>query len=195
MLYLYVKQHTKTKLKYFGKTTRDPYKYRGSGSYWKKHIRKHGVQHVVTIDLWAFNDQEKCTKFALTFSKNNNIIESNDWANLIDEDGRGGRGIPGRKQTLEERQKRSDALVGKPKTEAHKQKLRKPKRDTYNMKKSEETRLKMSKPKTIETRIKMSGRIWITNGIESIIIKPENEHLYPAYSRGRVIVNRKRRGA
>ena len=35
--YLYVKQHNKTGLKYFGKTTKkDPLKYKGSGLYWKR---------------------------------------------------------------------------------------------------------------------------------------------------------------
>lgn len=186
MLYLYVKQHTKTKLKYFGKTTRDPYKYRGSGVYWKKHIRKYGIEHIETIDLWAFSDQEECSNFALIFSKNNNIIESNDWANLIDEDGRGGRGVPGRKQTLEERQKRSDALVGKPKSESHKQNLRTPKRNTDNMKKTHETRLKMSKPKSEAHKQNMKGRIWITDGVESKIIYPSQQHLYPSFKRGRI---------
>ena len=40
--YLYVKQHSITGMKYFGKTTRNPIKYIGSGKYWKRHISKHG---------------------------------------------------------------------------------------------------------------------------------------------------------
>ena len=99
MIYLYVKQHTKTKLKYFGKTTRDPYKYLGSGLHWKRHITKHGLEHVKTCQVWCFENQEKCTKFALEYSKINNIIESNEWANLKDEDGLMGWGI-GNKHNL-----------------------------------------------------------------------------------------------
>lgn len=37
---LYIKTHNKTGLKYFGKTTsNDPYKYKGSGSYWLDHLK------------------------------------------------------------------------------------------------------------------------------------------------------------
>ena len=40
--YLYVKTHNITGLKYFGKTTNDPYTYYGSGKYWLLHLKKHG---------------------------------------------------------------------------------------------------------------------------------------------------------
>ncbi len=42
IVYLYVKRHRKTGLLYFGKTTKNPLKYNGSGKYWKSHLRKHG---------------------------------------------------------------------------------------------------------------------------------------------------------
>jgi hypothetical protein len=42
MIYLYVKTHNKTGLKYLGKTKKDPFKYTGSGIYWKKHLLIHG---------------------------------------------------------------------------------------------------------------------------------------------------------
>jgi hypothetical protein len=59
IIYLYVKQHSITKKKYFGKTTvMNPYKYRGSGLHWGRHLRKHGKQHVVTLDIWGFEDQQ-----------------------------------------------------------------------------------------------------------------------------------------
>jgi len=32
--YLYIKKHNETGLKYFGKTTQDPYTYQGSGTDW-----------------------------------------------------------------------------------------------------------------------------------------------------------------
>jgi hypothetical protein len=85
IIYLYIKQHISTKLLYFGKTTRnDPERYSGSGTYWKRHIKKHG-KHIDTLCVWEFNSKEECKKFALQFSKENNIVESNKWANLIDE--------------------------------------------------------------------------------------------------------------
>jgi hypothetical protein len=45
--YLYIKQHSITGLKYFGKTTKsNPYKYNGSGKYWIRHINKNGKEHI-----------------------------------------------------------------------------------------------------------------------------------------------------
>lgn len=38
IIHLYVKIHNVTGLKYFGKTTKDPFKYRGSGKYWLAHL-------------------------------------------------------------------------------------------------------------------------------------------------------------
>lgn len=88
MIYLYVKQHAISGLKYFGKTIKqDPYNYMGSGTYWKSHINKHGKDHVTTLELWKFENQEECTKFALKFSEENDIVNSSDWANLCYEDG------------------------------------------------------------------------------------------------------------
>jgi hypothetical protein len=47
---LYIKQHSITKKKYFGKTTSPNHiKYLGSGVYWNAHINKHGRQFVETI--------------------------------------------------------------------------------------------------------------------------------------------------
>ena len=103
-IYLYVKQHSKTGLKYFGRTIKeDPYKYKGSGTYWKSHTKKHGIEHIETIQLWKFEDQEEASKFALKFSIENNIVESDEWANLMLEYGMDGN------STLEARLKISEA--------------------------------------------------------------------------------------
>jgi len=96
---LYVKQHNVTKLKYFGKTTKDdPYGYKGSGKYWRKHLKKHG-NDVTTLEIFEFDDIESCETFALEFSHKHNIAESTEWANLILENGRNGvpTGTPGLK--------------------------------------------------------------------------------------------------
>jgi hypothetical protein len=86
--YLYIKQHSITKLKYFGKTTKkDPVKYLGSGKYWKRHIKKHGTQFVETIWYQLFADKESLVEYALKFSSNNNIVESKEWVNLKLENG------------------------------------------------------------------------------------------------------------
>lgn len=88
-IYLYVKQHNITMLKYFGKTTRDPYSYNGSGKYWKRHISKYGLD-ISTLYVHRFEDSEECKKFALEFSETNNIVESTEWANLKPENGSDG---------------------------------------------------------------------------------------------------------
>lgn len=88
MIYLYIKQHTVTGKKYFGRTVKNPYTYGGSGVYWRRHIAKHGPELVETVEVFSFECQETCTEFALKFSTDNNIVESNEWANQIPEDGR-----------------------------------------------------------------------------------------------------------
>lgn len=86
--YLYIKQHSISKLKYFGKTVKkDPYTYLGSGKYWRRHIKKYGEEFVETIWIELFTDKDKLINFALNFSNKNNIIESSDWANLKLENG------------------------------------------------------------------------------------------------------------
>lgn len=125
-IYLYVKKHSITGLKYFGKTqTTDPYKYLGSGSYWSKHIRKYGTEHVQTLEIWEFENQDECTNFALKFSEENNIVESKEWANLRPENGLDGGCI-----TDEIKQKISKSMVGN--------------KNTKGLKHSEYTKSKMS---------------------------------------------------
>lgn len=96
-IYLYIKQHSITGLKYFGKTTlKDPFKYNGSGKVWKRHILKHGKQNIKTLDVWGFDDIELCINFAIKFSRKNNIVNSDKWANLIEENGINGGSNKGR---------------------------------------------------------------------------------------------------
>jgi hypothetical protein len=99
-IYLYVKQHKITGLKYFGMTvTKDPYVYLGSGKYWRRHLKTHG-KDIDTINVWEFTDPELCEEFALDFSEKNNIVESKEWANLRPENGKDGKapGSPGMKK-------------------------------------------------------------------------------------------------
>lgn len=84
IIYLYVKQHYITGLKYFGRTKSiNPFEYPGSGSYWLKHCNKHGLNYIRTIEVWGFDNQEECTDFVIIFSLENNIIDSKEWANLV----------------------------------------------------------------------------------------------------------------
>jgi hypothetical protein len=88
--YLYIKQHSITGMLYFGKTTKNPETYLGSGKYWKNHISKYGTQHVNTIWFCLYTDKTVLTEFAIQFSKIHNIVNSDQWANLAIENGTDG---------------------------------------------------------------------------------------------------------
>jgi hypothetical protein len=110
--WLYIKQHTITGLKYFGKTTRpDPYKYSGSGKIWKAHLAKHGKSNVETIWCELFTDIHSLVSYALKFSEDNDIVISKQWANLVIEDGLYG-GSLGRERPPEVREKISNSSKG-----------------------------------------------------------------------------------
>lgn len=89
VIYLYVKTHNKTGLKYLGKTnSKDPHEYQGSGIHWCRHIKKHGYD-VSTQILLATESKEELKETGIFFSKLFNVVESNEWANLMTENGGG----------------------------------------------------------------------------------------------------------
>lgn len=87
-IYLYVKTHQKTGLKYLGKTERNPHTYKGSGVYWKNHIQKHG-NNVETIILTECESPQELKQWGLYYSQLWNVVESEEWANLKEESGDG----------------------------------------------------------------------------------------------------------
>lgn len=90
MLYLYVKTHNKTGLKYLGKTQRkDPHKYPGSGKYWTRHLNKYGYDYTTEI-LLETNSKSELEKLGIYYSNLWNVVESQEWANLKIEQGDGG---------------------------------------------------------------------------------------------------------
>jgi hypothetical protein len=89
-MYLYVKTHNKTGLKYLGKTvSKDPHKYTGSGVYWLKHLEKHGPDYTTEI-LVETEDVNVLKEMGLYYSNLWNIVHSDNWANLMVEQGDGG---------------------------------------------------------------------------------------------------------
>lgn len=58
MYYLYVKTHNITGLKYLGQTKQNPFKYKGSGTYWLRHIKKYGNDISTEILLETENFEE-----------------------------------------------------------------------------------------------------------------------------------------
>lgn len=87
-IYLYVKTHRKTGLKYLGKTQQDPYKYQGSGVYWTRHIQKYGYD-VETEIIHECETNEEIKEKGIYYSQLWNIVESDKWANLKEESGDG----------------------------------------------------------------------------------------------------------
>lgn len=108
--YLYIKQHTVTGKLYFGKTTKDNVEeYIGSGIHWRRHIKTHGVDKIVTLWYCLFTDIDTLVDTALKLSSELNIIESDEWLNLKPESGldggsfKGFNGFAGKKQTEHQR--------------------------------------------------------------------------------------------
>lgn len=121
--WLYVKRHSVTGLFYFGKTFGDPHKYNGSGAYWKNHLAKYGGGDLVET-LWTrlFKDESKLKRYALRFSKRNNIVDARrpdgkkKWANLVFEDGVTG-GYPA--GSMSEHSLKKMSVAGKKKVPFH----------------------------------------------------------------------------
>lgn len=85
---LLVMTHNVTGKKYFCKTAllKRINHYKGSGIHWKRHLKKHGND--ITVGVFGFYvDMDRCVNAALKFSKDNNIVESDEWLNYMDEDG------------------------------------------------------------------------------------------------------------
>jgi hypothetical protein len=151
--WLYIKKHNLTGLMYFGRTTeKDPIKYRGSGTYWKRHIKIHG-NDVTTLWVHLYTDKHLIKEEATAFSYSHDIINSNKWANLTIEDGINGsakgrktkpcteetknkisqalknsklpRGMQGKSHTADTKNKIKEAIIAKGgRSESTKQKIR-----------------------------------------------------------------------
>jgi hypothetical protein len=89
MLYLYVKTHNITGLKYLGKTSQNPHEYKGSGKRWKLHLKKHG-NNVSTEVLLQTESKIELKETGIYYSLMWNVVESDQWANLKIEEGDGG---------------------------------------------------------------------------------------------------------
>jgi hypothetical protein len=155
-IYLLVKEHAYTGLKYLCKHVASSFseceEYKGSGTYWKRHLKQHG-NHVKTTCLFVTENEKEFREVAKKYSLEFNIIESKEWANLCNEEGQGGNTVVD-KNTHSEKTKlglyRSEVrekhlahlkeqvkitqplaakaakekLTGVPKTEHHKEKMR-----------------------------------------------------------------------
>jgi hypothetical protein len=93
--YIYVKQ-APSGLLYLGKTVKNikdnPNCYIGSGKYWKVHLKSHGYTYkdVKTWILHETVDESELVRIGTYYSNLFNVVESDSWANLKNEDGTGG---------------------------------------------------------------------------------------------------------
>lgn len=96
---LYVKVHKITGLRYLGQTSKDPFKYVGSGIDWKKHLTLFG-RHIDTILLLQTNNWEEIKFWGRHYSNLYRVLDAVDdfgdriWANRILETGGGGSNDP-----------------------------------------------------------------------------------------------------
>ena len=75
---------------YFGKTSsiENVYDYTGSGTIWLKYVSKYGKNKIETVWVSSiYLDSIEIQKIALRFSIENDIINSNSWANIEYENG------------------------------------------------------------------------------------------------------------
>jgi hypothetical protein len=91
LTYIYVKE-SPLGLLYLGKTEQDPYKYKGSGKNWKKHLKDNRISNsdVNTYILHSTEDKEDLEKIGKFYSNLFNVVESAKWANMKMESGEGG---------------------------------------------------------------------------------------------------------
>lgn len=122
-IYLVIKTHKKTGLKYLCKTIQNPYKYRGSGVDWKKHLKVYGNDHTTEI-LKICKDNSELYHWGKYYSNLYQVVSAMDnygnkiWANKIPETG----GADG------------SHLIGKSRSEETKQKIRQNKPDQSGIK-------------------------------------------------------------
>lgn len=179
MIYLYVKTHNKTGLKYLGKTVKkDPHAYKGSGKVWRDHCSKHGYDYTTDI-LFQSEHNEEIREKGIYYSNLWNVVESKEWANLVLEEGGGGI-TPGsfKKGRIDTRspetkaeaaRKASIKLKGKKKPEGFGEKI-----SAFHKGKivAEESKVKMKSAWTPERRAAQAERTRLQNASRPILTCP-----------------------
>lgn len=87
--YLMVKTHKKTGLQYLCQSSRKHLsRYKGSGKYWKLHLKKHG-NDIETRYILKCYTKTALREWGLYYSNLWSVVKSNKWANLKPEEGDG----------------------------------------------------------------------------------------------------------
>ena len=108
-----MKTHNKTGLRYLCKTSTNnpnrPFTYLGSGQYWKRHLKKHG-KDIKTEILEICESKEELIIKGMHYSKLYNVVESDQFANIVEERGDGGPTMLGKQITKEQKLKQGKAI-------------------------------------------------------------------------------------
>jgi hypothetical protein len=89
MFYLMIKKAYPSGLKYLCYTKQEPYAYKGSGLRWENHIRYHN-SHIITSIIGEYETMEEIRENGIKWSRELDVVASEEWANLREEDGLGG---------------------------------------------------------------------------------------------------------
>jgi group I intron endonuclease len=151
-------------LNYLGITSQDPFLYKGSGKYWKLHIKKHNLDSsdIKTTILFETFDKQELRAKGVYYSQLYNVVNSDNWANLIEETGEGvfrvklseehkrkiSESNKGRKLNPETIKLIASKNRGRKNTEESKKKMSLARIGKPGVKHTEETKEKLSKIKT-----------------------------------------------
>ena len=159
---LMLKQHNITGMKYLCITKRKNYeKYLGSGKYWKLHLKKYG-NNITTILLEETDDENELAELGKYYSKLFDVVNSECFANLINECGYTCLDNPYYKLSKEEKEKRlkSSSLhkkeAWKNKSEEEKEIIKRKIKETWKNKSEEELKNFSDKMKLIASTINFS---------------------------------------
>lgn len=101
-VYLLLKTHNVTGKKYLCRHVTNYkdtcFSYKGSGTYWRQHLEKHG-NDISTEILAECDSIEEARILGIHYSKKWNVVESTDFANLVPEDGQGGAEVSKHRKT------------------------------------------------------------------------------------------------
>jgi hypothetical protein len=124
MIYLYIKTHKITGLKYLGMTRQDPFKYSGSGLYWKSHLNKYGYLLDTKI-IKECESMDEISYWGNYYSELWNIVESDNFANLVPELGENSSGMKDKNHSDETKNKIKLSLLNHKVSDETRQKIAK----------------------------------------------------------------------
>lgn len=100
-VYILLKTHKKTGLQYLCRhVTKDEktcYSYNGSGTYWRKHLEKHGYDLETEI-LAKCETIEEAKTIGIMYSDKWDVVSNPNFANLVREEGQGGAEVANKRK-------------------------------------------------------------------------------------------------